>query len=320
MDDSNKEITGYVHNVSVVGAGSSKKYFDFHVQTDKDVVRAACFCPSERKTFNDLSSKQSPVKIKKFILDKDENSTDILVNDKLVIEEVESVDFQRKQLIPTELTIEKLTAIAPEQIITLKAKVINLQKVSKGKINTDNLLTKREGLLLDPSGCIKLFSGKMMSKKLRKEEHTTAEEFPADTLTPPQTIPTELITSTITGEVIGVNKAVLNFCCFICNKPVDPDSKRIVYCQSCKMKQKFSKCKKQWYVNAVVCNENDAKAILNFYNEIVHKILEQFSPSNANTEDESIMEEVLVDLPVLTFIFNEKTRAMNSFTQSCDSE
>ena len=57
---------------------------------------------------------------------------------------------------PQELNIAKLTSIIPEQMISPKAKVVNLQKSCKIRTNSDNPLSKREGLLLDPSGSIKI--------------------------------------------------------------------------------------------------------------------------------------------------------------------
>lgn len=43
-----------------------------------------------------------------------------------------------------------------EQLIHLKAKVINLQTPRRVRENTDNPLMKREGLLLDPTGTVKV--------------------------------------------------------------------------------------------------------------------------------------------------------------------
>ena len=340
MEDREGVICGYVHNVSPIGQGQSKKYFDFRLQTENDVIRAVCFSPSKRKAFDEASMKKSPVKIKRFLPDRNEDSTDILMNEKVVIQELPSIDFERKELVPEELNIAKLSSIMPEQIIDLKAKVINLQKSGKIRTNSDNPLCKREGLLLDPSGSIKIVLWESdtekieegqtyMFKSLRLKKNrltgdlyvnpakdisaiSTTEEFPPNSLTPPQSIPVELVTSIISGEIIGINNSSLNFCCFKCNKPVEASKRTIVYCENCNMKQKFQKCKKQWYVSAVVCSDSDKNVTLNFYNDIVIKILNEFSPENADTENEEVVDEIFFGLPTISYSYNERTRGVES--------
>ena len=61
MEDSEGEISGYVHNVFAIGQGQSKKFFDFCLQTENDVIRAVCFSPSKRKAYDEASMKRSPV-------------------------------------------------------------------------------------------------------------------------------------------------------------------------------------------------------------------------------------------------------------------
>ena len=98
--------------------------------------------------------KRSPVKLKTFLPDKNEKSTDILMND--TVKEMQSVDFVVKNLVRQEVDIAKLTSIMPEQLDNLKAEVVDLQKSCKIRTNSDNPFSTREGLLLDPSGSIKI--------------------------------------------------------------------------------------------------------------------------------------------------------------------
>eukprot|EP00794_Sanderia_malayensis_P021336 gene21336-23411_t len=156
MEQEDKEIIGFIQNVSPLGQGQSKKYFDFSVQTENDVVRAVCFSPVKRKAFDEASMKKSPVKIKKFIDDRKQDSNDILMNDKVMLEELDSVYFERREPVPEGLIISGLTTIMPEQLVNLKAKVINLQKPSSVNTNTDNPLQKQEGLIIDQTGSIKI--------------------------------------------------------------------------------------------------------------------------------------------------------------------
>eukprot|EP00794_Sanderia_malayensis_P008351 gene8351-9253_t len=249
MEQEEKEIIGFIQNVSPLGQRQSKKYFDFTVKTENDVVRAVCFSPVKRKAFDEASMKKSPVKIKKFIDDRKQVSNDILMNDKVMLEELDSVYFERREPVPEGFIISGLTTIMPEQLVNLKAKVINLQKPSSVNINTDNPLQKQEGLIIDQTGSIKIVfwesdagvvrEGKtyvFKNLRLKKNKHSgesyvnpakdnskisLTDDFPSDSLKPPQSVPLELVISKVTGEVGGVIKASLNFCCFRCQKAVE---------------------------------------------------------------------------------------------------
>ena len=75
-------ITGFVHNLSPIRTGPTKKYFDFSPQTDAGTsVRAVCFSPQKRKLFEDSTKQSCPIKIKRFMKDKKEGSSDILMSD-----------------------------------------------------------------------------------------------------------------------------------------------------------------------------------------------------------------------------------------------
>lgn len=58
-------ITGFVHNLSPVRNGPTKKYFDFTLQTNADAsVRAVCFSPQKRKLFEESEKQSYRIKIK----------------------------------------------------------------------------------------------------------------------------------------------------------------------------------------------------------------------------------------------------------------
>ena len=48
-----EEVVGYIHVVSHVGQGQSKKFFDFRLQTQEDVIRGVCFSPGKKRAFED---------------------------------------------------------------------------------------------------------------------------------------------------------------------------------------------------------------------------------------------------------------------------
>ena len=343
--DQDKVLKGYIHDVSHVGQGDAKKFFDFKVQTESEIVRGVCFSPGKKRTFDEMAANKSPVKIKKFMPDKNPHSSDILMNDAVVIEELQTLDFTYRSIIPQEMNIGKLSSLTPNQLLTLKAKVIKLQKPAEINQNSDNPLTKREGLLIDPHGTIKIVlwqnevnaveNGETyLFKNLRLKKNRVsgdiyvnpakgcasflaADPFPEDSLHPPQEIPEELVTTTVMGEVIGVQKCSLSICCFKCSKPIELTSAKaaVVHCSHCDMKQKFSRCRKQWYINAVLNNGN-TNFTVNFYNDSVRKVLEMAKPEEQETTDEQLVSDIFFELPTITCAFNNRTRAVESVEYS----
>ena len=340
--DQRKEIIGYVHDVSHVGKGETKNYFDFRLQTESSVIREVCFSPGKKRSFDEAALKKSPVKLKRFMDDKKPDSTDILMKEKVIIEELTEVNFQHRQIVPTDLDISKLNAIAPEQLITLKAKVISLQKPVTVTTHAGTTLTKREGLLIDQQGTIKivlweadvtaiedectyLFKNfRTKRKKLTGEIYVNpakgnstflpADEFPPETLHPLQSVPAELMTTSFTGEIVGVQKCSLNICCFKCSKAIECNDEAIVTCSSCNMKQKAKSCQKQWYVNAVI-SDGTKKFTLNFYNEMVNKVLQILDPQKQETHNEELVSDLFFQLPTVTCTFNERSRAVGSIEE-----
>ena len=69
----------------------------------------------------------------------------------------DEIRFEHKSTHPQEdLCIGQLSNVLPEQLLTLKAKVVNLQKAAQISTHAGVVLTKREAVLLDPTGTITL--------------------------------------------------------------------------------------------------------------------------------------------------------------------
>ena len=68
----------------------------------------------------------------------------------------------------------------------------------------------------------------------------------------PKDVPTEFVVSAVSGEVMGVSDIHLDYCCVRCGRRVKPA--RIVACEneSCNLKQRLERCKKQWYLKALI--------------------------------------------------------------------
>ena len=141
-EDSEGEIGGYVHNVSPIGQGQSEEYFDFHLQTESNVICVVCFSPFTRRALDESSLKRSRVMIKRFLPNIKENSTDMLMNGKVIVQELQSSSVARKDLPPEQLKAAKVTSIFPEQMIILKAKVVSLENC-KIRTNSDSPLSRR---------------------------------------------------------------------------------------------------------------------------------------------------------------------------------
>ncbi len=143
------------------------------------------------------------------------------------------------------MNISKLSGLMPNQLLSLKSKLINLQKPRIVNQHSANQLTKREGFLIDPHGTIKIVlwedevnsieEGKTyLFKNIRLKKNRisgdiyvnprkgcatflSTDEFADDSLRPPKDVPERLLTTYITGEIIRVNKCSLSICCFKCS-------------------------------------------------------------------------------------------------------
>ena len=123
----------------------------------KTVVQAICFSPKERKYIEEAMEKCSPIKMQKFVHDKKEGSTDILMSDNVVIDKVECEDltFLREELVPANLNISMLSMISLNQLLTIKGKLVHLQELQEVNVQ-GRVLKKVDGVFIDPHGSIKV--------------------------------------------------------------------------------------------------------------------------------------------------------------------
>ncbi|CAH3123198.1 unnamed protein product [Porites lobata] len=125
---SSQEFVGYIHNVSAV---YNEKFFQCQLQgRDESVTRAVCFSPSKRKIFADFQDKKSPIKIKRFKVDTNANTSDLLMGHDVIVEHYPELDFQRSQ-IQSSTTLLSVKSVRVGQHITVKAKLTNMSKQQK---------------------------------------------------------------------------------------------------------------------------------------------------------------------------------------------
>ena len=336
-----EKLEGYVHNVSSVMKGGSRNFFDFRLQTENETVRGVCFSPAKRKLFEEFSLQHSPVKISKFVHDKDPDSTDILMSDRVVVEDAPEVSFQRTELLPKQLNIGILTPISTDQLVTIKGTIVNLQQPVVLNQHTNRPLRKREALLVDPHGSIKIILWEddttqveeggtydFHNLRLKKNKYTgefyvnpaktgskisTADPFPADQLSVPKSVPAELTSTTLTGEIIGIQKASISVACIKCRRPVFETTDLIVTCSNeyCGLTQKLSNCNKEWFVQAIL-SDGEQNATVNFYNAMVQQVLKLHDKESVGTDDKDVLVKAFLSVPSITVTFNDKTNKVES--------
>ena len=68
---------------------------------------------------------------------------------------------------------------------------------------------------------------------------------------------------------------------------------------------------------AAVVGGDTKNITLNFYDEVVTKILETFAADSAQQEDEDLITDIFFGLPTITYTYNEKTRSVQDVSISC---
>ena len=192
--------------------------------------------------------KSSPVKIRKFLPDKREGSTDILISDDVNIDPLQCSDmnFEREALVPGNVNLSMLCIVSPNQLLTGKAKIVNLQEpelVSMGK----PMFKKMDAFLIDQHGSVNiiLWEGDIFKVKeggtyefhnirVKKSKYnqevyvnpakndssiTECSAFEGQ-FAVPENVPAEFTSTDIKGEILGLSVVQLDHNCINCNKRV----------------------------------------------------------------------------------------------------
>lgn len=338
MDD---ECVGFIHNLSPVKNGPKKKYFDFTLQTgEKTVVRAICFSPPKRKCVEQAMESASPIKVKKFLKDKKEGSTDILLGHNAVINQCESgeLSFVKEEIITSALNLSMLPMISNNQLVNLKAKVVRLEKPQTVKLE-DRALQKVNGVLVDPHGSVSIVlweddigkveeGGTYEFKNLRvkhnsftnqqyvnpAKQDSSIEKCPefAQPLAVPESIPEEFTTSSITGDVLGISDLQNTYCCLKCNKRLTPQkqaAQKVVSCENmkCQLMQKLERCKREWFVKALVGNDSGNVTLIFHHDQVLQVLaMKDAAKDTSNVGSEEIRDAFLA-LEKRAFVYRKKT-------------
>ena len=141
-------------NVSPVKKGN---YFDVRLVSKTGTKRAVCFAVDRREEFCAYQAQKSPVKIKKFSVNKKFGNDDILLNSKSSMNIVTKLDSfvpdERRE--ETILSISQLQKVFTDQIFTIKATIKSLSGVKKVSVG-ESSIDKMDLTVIDPTGSIRV--------------------------------------------------------------------------------------------------------------------------------------------------------------------
>ena len=327
--------TGYVHNVSPIKNG---KYFDFQLQMKHKTVRAVCFSPPKRKYFSEYSTSSTTVEIKKFKVDTNSNAEDLVMGNNVAVQYYPNIDFPKLE-IPSSVTLATLSNVSVGQLVTVKAKVVHLSPI---KVLQSKKLRMNQAHLVDPSGTIRIVLWEEFVSavaegntyifsdiRVKKDNHTneiyvnTAKTGTKITASDPFTEilpitaekPNEHNSTTLIGEILGVNKVQYYLTCCKCSKKVTFTESAIVKCQNCHLMQKQSSCAKQWYAQ-ILFKHSSQTVNLTLFVDCIKQLIHQLPQAvDIETMTETSLTEILLSLPpTIEVMFQNRSKVVNTIT------
>lgn len=218
----------------------TKSFFQCQLQgREESITREVCFSPRKRKIFAQFMEKKSPVKIKSYNVDTNANTSDLLMEDSVIVEHYPQLDFQRSK-IESSTTLLSVKSLRIGQHVTVKAKVTNKSKEQKG-----GDLTLVNCTLLDLTASIKMvlwknFIGQVEINHtymfhnviVRKDKYNDTiylnttkygteikltEDFTEILAVPLTQDTTQFVSTTMEGEILGITSINSYSSCFKCN-------------------------------------------------------------------------------------------------------
>lgn len=335
MEEEQKDIVGYLHNVSPIKKSEKVSYFDMSIQTNNDVIRGVCFSPVKHTQFKDISEKKSPVKVRQFKLDNKSDNNTVLMYHNVSLDSVDDINFQPKD-IPTTYNIASISAFNTNQMITIKAKL--LQKSGKKKVKTANgEKSIVNAYLVDPHGTIKvtlwetfcdLEEGKTYQFEnilVRREYNSKdlvlttprsgckAQEIEPfkDNVVQPSELPKTFTSTTAIAKVLGLQSFTVYQACCQCKKKITLDKSAIVTCSTCGLKQKVTSTIEQCYAELYI-NVNDSPITVTLFHDIIKEMLKSQGKQDL-TINENNLTTFFLDLETLNSItYNNKTKIVEA--------
>ena len=153
-----KKIICYIHGLSPVkNANNSDKYFNCTLQCKDGVRRAVCFSQQKHPEIKTFEKPKCAVEILHYTTSKPDEI--ILNHQSKIIPNEEATGFNYSaDLIPNGAinSISALNNVASEQLISIKAQVVNISAVKVVKTQYQGTLKKQEVLIRDATSSIKV--------------------------------------------------------------------------------------------------------------------------------------------------------------------
>ena len=308
------------------------KFFDCQVQTSEKTVRGVCFSPEKKSEFDLAQFNKKPIVLKNFKVNNNFGNDNVVMNNKTQIGDSTLTEKEFKRVdIPDTLDIISLTNVAPEQLVSFKAKVVNLGGVKHFETQKGTF-TKQEGFLIDPTGSTRIvlwgdyvgqlqqdmtysFSG-LRLKQIDGEKYVNTPKgnyFKFEISTAfDQTLPevenvSQMINIDVTIDVIGVTSLTKSHSCRACKRRLDIPNEKSVYgkCSNCKMRQKVSAATASWFTKLYVqesCNRNNKLALT--ANSFILSKIHSLGDLDFHLVTEDEMMERLLDITSLSITYD----------------
>ena len=315
----------------IKGKPGAKKYFDFTIQTENDVVRGVCFSPEKKNEIEHFTKSKSPVKIKRYSQNTKYGATNIVIEKNTQLSVTDDLLFKAADL-DSGNTVASLTTICHNQTVTINAKLIKLY--GSKRVPTNNL-TKQEGLLTDNTGTIKVVfweSFVNMGEEGKSYEFTnfvykddrfgryigSAREGSSlveiddikDALDPKVDEP-DLAKKDAVMMIIGISSVQKYHSCTGCKKKIEnfDETKVAVTCTACNLFQKTSKVSKQWVVKFLVQHkENSNRFQLTAFHAVVSQLMTTLGLPDDTKEDD--LKLSLLDLEEFAPIYDSRNNTI----------
>jgi hypothetical protein len=314
-----EEMFGYLVNVSPVKTSGSRKYFNFNIQTKSETRRGVCFSPEKRTNMTTFQDQKVPVKIQQF---RTAASNDLIVDQKT---EVSPTTLTEEQMFtPNFVPSDRITSLDTiknaigEQFVTVKAKVHSLDSVKKITTKLNQTLDKQEGILLDPSGQMKIllwqdqvnsikegetyiFKNLRVKDNQYKERYvnppkdcnnysvTVAESY-QEQLPEAEVIPETLVVAQ--GNICGVSNIAKSKSCLLCGNRVIPKNDKIANCTKCRVTVKLQSCLHDWQLKIHVLTSQNKTVRLSVFNSEIGLLFSLCDLDPTCTEDD-LLESLL---------------------------
>ena len=290
----------YVHNVTGVQKPGNVRYTTCQLQTAKDItVKAICFSPQKVPPLKTAMENKSPVKIRKFEFN--EKFQNVVIRNSTAVSEHQNslpfgcADYLSNKVVP----IKVVKSMVPGQLVTVKAKVMNLSGEKFVRTVQYGPLRKTIATLIDPTGSISVTfwedfadsveNGKtylFTNLKTKKDgcgelcvnnpkegfKVEEVEDFSEDL---PDALPSllDVASKDITISIMGVKSVGSYDTCVSCGGKVEKCG-ALVKClsNSCKLSQRVNPKNRKWYARLFVQDvATKEKLYLSaFHNELAH--------------------------------------------------